>query len=368
MTTTKSDHQDQNGNVERGPRTTDRRGFIRDVALGGAGVLTAATVLARPEVARACPGDGKTQDKPVKLGAPVAIGELKSLKITCLSEVGWWSTSQFLGDINAAGGMNTSQWEIPFHPKNGGGYSALIEAEDCDGTVRTVLLDTGWDSAYMSWVFKREGVAERLENRRVDRAVLSHEHLDHFWGLPALTALDRKIPLYAPSTLSERGREFLKKSKHQGPMTEVVPGSIHQHFPGFASTVIDIPIILGVRGEQILFFNVKDKGIVIVTGCGHCGIQSAIDFARKNIVTQTGKFHGLFGGLHISALEVWSPAADQMLDAIEGAQFSKIASNHCTGIAAVEKMLARNFPMVSGSANFGSKSNRYIGNGDSIVF
>jgi len=31
-------------------------------------------------------------------------------------------------------------------------------------------------------------------------------------------------------------------------------------------------------------------------------------------------------------------------------------------------MLARNFPMVSGSANFGSKSNRYIGNGDSLAF
>jgi 7,8-dihydropterin-6-yl-methyl-4-(beta-D-ribofuranosyl)aminobenzene 5'-phosphate synthase len=352
---------------ERAARTMDRRSFIRDVALGGAAVI-AGGVLAAPESARACPGDGGAYDQVFPVGAPVSIGELKSLKVTCLSEVGWWSTPRFLADIDAAGGMSTSQWTIPFDPKNSGGYSALIEAEECDGTVHNVLLDTGWNTDYMSWVFEREGVAQKIGRGLIDRAILSHEHLDHFWGLPALTRLNRKVPFWVPSTLSQKAWSFIDDSKLKGQITQVKPGNVHKHFPGMASTVMDCSPILAIRGEQLLFFNVKDKGIVIVTGCGHMGIQNAIAFARANIATDTGRFYGLFGGLHISALETWSPAADLMLDAMQAAQFTVVASNHCTGITAVEKMLARGFPMVSGSASFGSKSNRYIGNGDSITF
>jgi len=355
-------------NASSALRTMDRRGFIKDLAVGGAAVL-AAGALAAPGDARACPGDGGAHDQVLATtGVPVPIGELKSLKVTCLSEVGWWSTPRFLGDINAAGGMSTNQWTIPFDPKNSGGYSALIEAEECDGTVHTLLLDTGWNTDYMSWVFRREGVAEKLEQGLVDRAILSHEHLDHFWGMPALTALNRKVPLYVPSTLSSDAWTFMDQCKYKGAVTQVTPGVLHKHFPGCASAVIDIPIILGVRGEQLLFFNVKDKGIVIVSGCGHMGIQNAIAYARANVETATGRLYGLFGGLHISALETWSPAADQMLDAMAAAQFTVIASNHCTGIAAVEKMVERGFPVASGSANFGSKSTRYVGNGDAITF
>jgi 7,8-dihydropterin-6-yl-methyl-4-(beta-D-ribofuranosyl)aminobenzene 5'-phosphate synthase len=363
--------KDSNKVVETAPRTVDRRGFMKDLVVGGAAALAAGTFLAGPRRANACPDDGTLGadvSTDVTLGSPVSIGEIKSLKVTCLSEVGWWDTPKFLADINAAGGMSTSQWAIPFDPKNAGGYSALIEAEDLDGKVHTMLLDTGWDVSYMSWVFKREGVAQKLENRVVERAILSHEHLDHLWGLPALCAINRYIPLVVPSTLTNDAWGFIWKSRYAGPLTSVKPGCVHKHFPGFASTVLDIPIILGVRGEQILFFNVKGKGLVIVTGCCHCGIKSAIDFARTNIATETGRFHGLFGGMHISALEVWSPTADQMLDSIQQAQFDVIGSNHCTGIIAVEKMLERGLPVAMGSANFGSKSSRYIGNGDSLSF
>lgn len=304
----------------------------------------------------------------VAMGTPADIGELARLEVTCLSEVGWWSTPKFLADVQAGGGTNASQWTMRFDPKNAGGYSALVEAVELDGTRHTVLLDTGWNVPYMSWVFRREGVAEKLENGVVERMILSHEHLDHFWGLPALTAITRKLPIYAPSTLSSEAWDFMERCDVEGPVTRVAPGVLHRHFPGFASAVMDVPIILGIRGEQILLFNVKDKGLVIVTGCGHVGIQNAIAFARENVATRSGRFHGLFGGLHISALDTWSPAADRMLDAIEAARFSRIASNHCTGIAAVEKMLERKLPVVMGTANFGSKSDRYVGNGDSVVF
>jgi 7,8-dihydropterin-6-yl-methyl-4-(beta-D-ribofuranosyl)aminobenzene 5'-phosphate synthase len=361
-------NEEMNG-VEIDQRTVDRREFMKKLAMGGATALAAGTVLAGPGKADARGRErGAFEQQAVLPGSPVAIGELKRLKVTCLSEVGWWSTPQLLAEVKAAGGMNSSQWGMSFTEKNAAGYSALVEAEGCDGKVHTVLLDTGWNVPYMNWVFQREGVAEKLKKGLVDRAILSHEHLDHFWGLPALCSLDGRIPLYVPSTLTSDARKFIEKSRHRGPVSQVAPGTIYKHFPGFATALMDVPIILGIRGEQVLFFNVKDKGLVIVTGCCHCGIKSSLDFARASIATATGKFHGIFGGLHVSALETWSPAADQQLDAMEQAKLTVVGSNHCTGIMAVQKMLERKLPVATGSANFGSKSNLYIGNGDSIVF
>ena len=41
---------------------------------------------------------------------------------------------------------------------------------------------------------------------------------------------------------------------------------IHKLMPGVAVKMFDVPIILRVRGENVLYFNVKDRGIVTVTG------------------------------------------------------------------------------------------------------
>jgi 7,8-dihydropterin-6-yl-methyl-4-(beta-D-ribofuranosyl)aminobenzene 5'-phosphate synthase len=46
----------------------------------------------------------------------------------------------------------------------------------------------------------------------------------------------------------------------------------------------------------------------------------------------------------------------------------KVAANHCTGMVAIEKMIAANIPVVRGTAKFGSRSDLYVGNGDEVVF
>jgi 7,8-dihydropterin-6-yl-methyl-4-(beta-D-ribofuranosyl)aminobenzene 5'-phosphate synthase len=82
---------------------------------------------------------------------------------------------------------------------------------------------------------------------------------------------------------------------------------------------------------------------------------------------KTGYF-GLYGGLHIALLESWNPKFEVMLDSIQSKKFEKVGSNHCTGVIAVKKMLERNLAVVKGTANYGSKSELYIGNGDEIEF
>jgi len=46
----------------------------------------------------------------------------------------------------------------------------------------------------------------------------------------------------------------------------------------------------------------------------------------------------------------------------------KVAANHCTGLVAIEKMIASNIPVVRGTAKYGSKSELYVGNGDEVIF
>ena len=136
---------------------------------------------------------------------------MKRVKVRCLSETGWWSTPKFLQDIKDSSRMEVSQYKINWSPKNAGGYSALIEAEELDGKVHRFLLDTGWDRGYMDWCFQREGVDERLKKGEIEFRDAPHEHIDHFWGLPVTCKYKPDIKLIIPSTFYPAGHEYIKE-------------------------------------------------------------------------------------------------------------------------------------------------------------
>jgi hypothetical protein len=48
------------------------------------------------------------------------------------------------------------------------------------------------------------------------------------------------------------------------------------------------------RGEQTLFFVVKGKGLVVLSGCGHRGIVNTVKQAQK--LAGTDKIHAVLGG------------------------------------------------------------------------
>ncbi|MHA1933630.1 MAG: hypothetical protein ACW96X_13890 [Promethearchaeota archaeon] len=81
------------------------------------------------------------------------------------------------------------------------------------------------------------------------------------------------------------------------------------------------------RDETSLYINIKDKGLVILTGCGHVGIINTIKHAQK--ITGINKVYALIGGFH---------KENQSLEAIESAVGfierldPKITCGvHCTG-------------------------------------
>jgi 7,8-dihydropterin-6-yl-methyl-4-(beta-D-ribofuranosyl)aminobenzene 5'-phosphate synthase len=142
---------------------------------------------------------------------------------------------------------------------------------------------------------------------------------------------------------------------------------VNKLFDGCAAVAFDLPIVIRVRGEESLYFNVKDKGIVCVTGCCHQSIITFADFAQSNILGGE-KMYGVYGGLHIAPFGPMNPDREHIVEGMAKYNFQKVACNHCTGLVAVQKMIELGYPVVRGTASFGSQSDLYVGNGDEVVF
>ena len=342
----------------------DRRDFIKTVAIGGA-VLGLGRTVVQPAMA-------------AEKSGRYDLGQCKSVKITCVSELGWFDSGKLIGQIKAAGGPDTNQWVIPWDPANAAGSCSLVEIEALDGTRRKFLLDTGWDTAYMEKCFQREGIDKMLQSGEIEFLFISHEHLDHLWGLEAVLKYNPDIKILIPSTFYSEGMHFIRGAEfmtpharngipHTGELVQVEPGTISRLYDGCAVAAFDLPILLNVRGESSLYFNVKDKGIVCVAGCCHQSILTLSDFAKERIVGGE-KMHGVYGGLHIAPFGPMNPDREHIVKGMAQYGFDRIACNHCTGLVAVQRMIDLGYPVVKGSGRNGSQSDLYVGNGDAVVF
>jgi 7,8-dihydropterin-6-yl-methyl-4-(beta-D-ribofuranosyl)aminobenzene 5'-phosphate synthase len=297
----------------------------------------------------------------------VDIGRVRSLTVKCLSEVAWHDDNRMRQDVRESGGLQADQFDVKWTPENAAGVSALIESVDGGGRPRKILMDVGWDVAYMDEVFRREGIDGMLSRGEIDFLYITHEHVDHFWGLPAAIKYRPDVKILIPIGFSDKSRELVQKSGHTGRVVELGPEAPRVLFPGCASVTFDIPIFLKTHGEQVLYFHVEGRGMVTVTGCCHPGVIGLLEYAEETFDGFT-EFHGVYGGLHIAPFEEWGPAQDELLDKLKSYRLQQLACNHCTGILTVQKMLERGMPVVRGTGSRGSKSEYYVGNGDTVVF
>jgi 7,8-dihydropterin-6-yl-methyl-4-(beta-D-ribofuranosyl)aminobenzene 5'-phosphate synthase len=341
-----------------------RRDFLKTVVIGGASLGLGSAVWHSPLKALA---SGKYD-----------IGQCKSVRIKCVSELGWYDSKKLIGQMKAGGGPKTNQWVIPWDVENAAGSCTLIDMETLDGRHHKFLLDTGWNTAYMDKCYEREGVDGMLSRGEIECLVISHEHLDHYWGLESTLKHNPEIKIFIPSTFYSEGMHFLRAEEfstpnpkntipHRGQLVQCKPGHINKLYDGCALVAFDLPIVIRVRGEQSLYFNVKDKGMVCVTGCCHQGLLTFADFAEKKIVGGD-KMYGVYGGLHISPFGPIIPARAKHITGMAKYGFEKVACNHCTGLTAVKKMIELGYPLVKGTGRFGSVSDLYVGAGDEVFF
>jgi len=336
------------------------------------------------------------------------IGVCKSVKVTNITETSWFDNGTLVGDIKGAGGLLVDQykynwppfgngkglgkgsyeegiakikhllpervdeaWEITkdlsVNPDNAGGYACLLEVEEMDGTMRKFLLDSGWSYAWTHECFRREGIDKMLANKEIEALFISHEHFDHYWGLPVTLKYDPEITIYIPEGFYPEGKQYLKDAGHKGKLVEVKNG-LKTHIPGMASYVFPVPIICRVYGEQSLYFNVKDKGLISVTGCCHQGIIRFAKTAYEEIKYENDQLYGIYGGLHISPFNDWDPKYDDLVISLGKYGFQKIGCNHCTGVLCAKKFISAGYPVIEGTARFRSQDKAYLGNGDQIQF
>jgi 7,8-dihydropterin-6-yl-methyl-4-(beta-D-ribofuranosyl)aminobenzene 5'-phosphate synthase len=245
------------------------------------------------------------------------------------------------------------------------GFSALITVRNEDKQA-TVLFDTG---------VSRKGILWNMDALEIDLVdiqaiVLSHGHSDHAMGLPGFIErlgsrnvplvlhpdayLDRKLVLPDGTELGlpapkkqDLHRENIEIIESVGPSMLVddmvlVSGEVSRttdfeqgfpiHFAHRHGRWEPDPLILDDQGAII---NVKGKGLVIITGCGHSGIINTIRNAQH--ITGIDKIYAVIGGFHLSGA-AFEPIIPQTISALKEINPRYVMPGHCTGWRATHQI------------------------------
>ena len=93
-----------------------------------------------------------------------------------------------------------------------------------------------------------------------------------------------------------------------------------------------------VKDDQAIVVNLRKKGLVAMTGCGHAGIINTLDYAKE--LTGVDKIYAIIGGFHLPADGgIYEEAMDPTIREIQNADPEYIIPCHCTGWKATNKII-----------------------------
>ena len=84
--------------------------------------------------------------------------------------------------------------------------------------------------------------------------------------------------------------------------------------------------------DQALVIHVRNKGLVVLTGCGHAGIINTIEYAQY--ITQVPTVHAVVGGFHLGP-ETFQARVKPVVESLVRLNPALIAPTHCTGYRAM---------------------------------
>lgn len=158
----------------------------------------------------------------------------------------------------------------------------------------TLLYDIGFGSE--KGVFAHNLKKSGINPDNIDALCISHLHPDHMGGLKASRLNKVILPLEIKNSLTNKSCFLPDKAETPG-MIKTVVSEAMELCAGIFSTgpLARSLFFFGWTEEQALLFKIKNKGIVVVTGCGHPTIEVILQMVEK--VTDE-PIYAIMGGLH----------------------------------------------------------------------
>ncbi len=248
------------------------------------------------------------------------------------------------------------------------GFSVLVTVTR-GAAAHRILFDTGTSP---------DGVVENMRRLDIDPSgieaiVCSHGHFDHttgldglirrlgrtnlpvlihphFWRRRRVTVPGREpheIPTTSRRALTDAGFEVIEEGHPSFLLgrSVLITGEVARttgYEPGFppqqawlAGRWAPDPLVLD---DQALILDVRGKGLLVITGCGHAGVVNICRYARR--LTGERPLHALMGGFHLNG-PVFEPLIPRVLDDLEQMAPQVLVPAHCTGWRAQHAMARR---------------------------
>ena len=209
----------------------------------------------------------------------------------------------------------------------------------------------------------------------IEAVVCSHGHFDHTAGLDGLVrslgqvnmpvlihphfwrrrrlVLPGRDPMEIPTTsrraLEEAGFDIIEEQQPSFLFgrSVLITGEVARttgYEPGFPPQQAWLggrwepdPLVLD---DQALIVNVKGRGLVVITGCGHAGVVNIARYAQR--LCRGEPLYALIGGFHLAG-PVFEPLIPRVVAELAEINPGVIVPAHCTGWRAQHALAAR-FP------------------------
>ncbi len=260
--------------------------------------------------------------------------------------------------IPAKNGQPSHNWVIAEH-----GFSAIFKMIRGESK-HAIMMDFGKSEFAVPYNLD----AMDIDLDAIEALALSHGHVDHFGGL--LNVLEKLPSKPIPLVLHPDGFRTPKYFKFPNGLKVVFPALHKEAIQAAGAEIIeetspkllaeDTVLFLGEierindfeKGMPLAFMekdggevkddtlddtalvaNLKDKGLMILTGCAHAGIINTINYARK--ITGIERIHAVIGGFHLIGPQN-ELLIERTLQEMQILSPDYVVPCHCTGRKAVE--------------------------------
>ena len=248
-------------------------------------------------------------------------------------------------------------YESPYLGQHG--VSFLLEGVSGRNTKR-ILVDVGQNSEALLYNMRTMGISPSV----IDAIVLTHCHYDHTQGVARLLGQIGKKDIQVIAHPSIFRLHFVTEPspRHVG----IMPGDskVEIEKAGGKLSLTKEPLVImpgimttgevrrrtefekvtaavktienGIVVDDLMLddisvvANVKDKGLVIITGCSHAGIINIANQATE--ITGCNQLEGIIGGLHL--VEASDTVIERTVDDLSKLNVAWISAGHCTGFKA----------------------------------